>query len=113
MNTGQFLASISSLPSGSALAHLTAIAPGAGQGATIFAERMTVIVEPNRLGVTTSSAKHTLTECSAPSLAISRATQNKVISTVEDAVCVYTEVPGIQVTTGHANAWIHTTRETV
>ena len=113
MNTGQFLASISSLPSGSALAHLTAIAPGAGQGATIFAERMTVIVEPNRLGVTTSSAKHTLTECSAPSLAISRATQNKVISTVEDAVCVYTEVPGMQVMVGRDDVVVFSTSELV
>ena len=44
MNTGQRLASLSGLPSGSALAHLAAISTGTGTGETVFADRMAVTV---------------------------------------------------------------------
>lgn len=45
MNTGQKLAVLSGLPSGTAQAHLLALTQGTGTGRTIFAAQMTVCVE--------------------------------------------------------------------
>lgn len=46
MNTGQHLASLSSLPSGSALAHLLAATSGTGiQSKMVFASTFTVLID--------------------------------------------------------------------
>ena len=51
MTTGQFLAQHSTLPSGTALAHLLALQMGRGPGAVVLAHRVTTVSSEQRLDV--------------------------------------------------------------
>jgi hypothetical protein len=61
MNTGHRLASLSGLPSGSALAHLMAAVTGTGTGETIYAHRMEVSTRQPTHRVTPSPRADSLT----------------------------------------------------
>lgn len=52
MTTGEYLVAHSTLPSGSALAHLLALQVGAGTGQTIFCSQRTVVFEQDETTVT-------------------------------------------------------------
>lgn len=73
MTTGEYLLSRSSLPSGTALAHLLAIQAGSGQG-TIFASRFTVAVETPSLIVTRKAKRTVQSESPAASPTVQRRT---------------------------------------
>lgn len=77
MTTGQRLAYLSGLPSGSALAHLMAITTGTGTGETIYAHRMEVSVR---------KPKHLVTQKQATDSAVTKDAVQRITSrTVEQA----------------------------
>lgn len=57
MNTGERLAQLSGLQSGSALAHFAAIVQGSGSGQTIFAHRCDISVAETSLSVLRKAKK--------------------------------------------------------